>query len=111
FYLQFAEDVSRGQAGAKQARWIKRLEQDYDNLRAAMSWMLEEGSEGQSVERVEMAVRLGTLLERFWRTQGYISEGWSFMERVLAKSEGIMPGVQAQALITASILVGSLGDR
>lgn len=105
FYLHLAEESSQ------QASWIKPLERDYDNLRASMTWMLEAEGEKQNVQRVEMALRLGSLLENFWRTQGYLSEGWSFMERALAKSEGASQGLRAQSLATASILLGHLGDH
>ncbi len=105
FYLQFVEETTR------QTNWIKPLQRDYDNLRAAMSWMLETEGEKPGMQRIEMALRLASLLENFWRTQGYLSEGWSFIERALAKSEGASPGLLSQALVTASILLGNLGDR
>ncbi len=105
FYLQFVEETTR------QASWIRPLERDYANLRAAMTWMLSTEGEKPDVPRVEMALRLASLLENFWRIQGYLSEGWSCIERALAKSEGVSPGLLAQALATASILLGYLGDR
>lgn len=111
FFLQFAEEVA-GQAGG-----IKRLVCDHENLRAALVWMLEEdeednkGEENQSVQRVEMALRLGILLEPFWSMQGYPSEGWSMMERALARSAGVKPEIRAQALITTAALIGMLGNH
>ncbi len=111
WYLQFAEEASKVPDAAKQTRWIKRLERNYDNLRAAMAWMLEEEVEEQSTLRVEMALRLGIVLERFWSVQGYISEGWSFMKRALAKCERVKPEIRAQSFSTGSVLVGYLGDH
>ncbi len=105
FFLQFAEEV------AGQTSGIKQLVRDHDNMRAALAWMLEEGEEGQNVQRVEMALRLGILLGPFWKMQGYISEGRSVMERALARSAGVKPEIRAQALIAVAALIDLLGNH
>ncbi len=104
FFLQFAEAVGKQTDGAK------HLARDYENVRAALTWMLEEESEGQQVQRVEMALRLGIALQSFWITQGHTAEGWSFMERMLVRGEGVRPDLRIRALTAASTLIGILGD-
>jgi predicted ATPase/DNA-binding CsgD family transcriptional regulator/uncharacterized protein HemY len=104
-FLKFAEVANKEPDG------IKQLVRDYDNVRAALAWMLELNHEGQHVQRVEMALRLGNLLSLFWKTQGYPAEGWAVMEQVLAYSEEVAPELLAQGLLTASSMMGMLGNH
>src|SRR5260370_13403017 len=53
---------------------------------------------------IEMALRLGGALGRFWVVHGHISEGRNILERALAAREGIKASVQAKALIVAGHL-------
>ncbi len=105
FCLQFAEEA------VKQAQGTKLLARDYENVRAAMTWMLENDNEANNVQRIEMALRLCILLEPFWKMRGFLSEGWSLMERALAKSDGVAPEIRTQSLITAATLLGLLGNQ
>jgi predicted ATPase/DNA-binding CsgD family transcriptional regulator len=105
FFLQFTEEA------VKQTSGIKQLARNHQNIRAALTWMLEEAHDDQRVQRVEMALRLGILLEPFWKMRGYLSEGWSMMERALAQSEEVTPEVRARTLITAATLIDMLGNH
>jgi len=53
--------------------WLGRLEQEHDNLRAALEWALE--SDGTSESGDEPALRLSGALRLFWRARGYYHEG------------------------------------
>ncbi len=101
YHLRLAEEAEQGLGGPQQATWLKRLEREHDNLRAAQGWLLEPGEGGQ---RKEMALRLGGALRRFWVIHGHISEGRHFLERALAGSEGVAASVRARALIAAANL-------
>lgn len=103
-FLQYTEAMVRQTGGMKQ------LTHDHENVRAALRWMIEETDEAQRVQRIEMALRLSILLEPFWKMLGYLSEGWSVMERALARSEGITPELHTQSLITAANLLALLRD-
>src|SRR2546425_7315436 len=102
FYLALAEAAELAWDGPQQAVWFARLEKAHDNLRAAMNWLLEQGE-------AEMALRLGTSLWWFWYAQEYLHEGWNFLERALARSEGVAVPLRARALWAAGSLAGSLG--
>jgi predicted ATPase/DNA-binding CsgD family transcriptional regulator len=107
YYLRLAEEAEPELAGPQQAVWLERLEQEYDNLRAALRWSLERGEVGVSIE---MALRLGEALRRFWEVRGHWSEGQSFLERALAGSKGVTVPVQVKALKAAAHLASALGD-
>lgn len=42
YYQALAETAEQAWNGSQQAVWFGRLEQGYDNLRAAMNWLLEQ---------------------------------------------------------------------
>lgn len=96
YYLGLAEEAEPDWEGPKQVVWSKRLEQEHDNVRAALLWSLERGETGHDWE---LALRLGGALRRFWQVRGYLSEGRAFLERVLAGSVGIVSAGHVKALI------------
>src|SRR5260370_2244124 len=51
---------------------------------------------------MEMALRLGGALRRFWRARGHFSEGRTFLERALAGSGGGAGSARAKALLAAA---------
>jgi predicted ATPase/DNA-binding CsgD family transcriptional regulator len=107
YYLHLAEEAEREARGSLQAMWLERLEREHDNLRAALSWWLEQGEAGQGME---MALRLGAALEQFWIIRGHLSEGRTCLERALTAREAVSAVVQAQALATAGRLALNQGD-
>ena len=111
YYLSLAEDAEIEIGGPKQVAWLGRLEREHDNLRAALSWSLEQaGNEAMEGEHnIELALRLGGALRSFWVVHGHISEGRNFLERALAvavplASTRIKASVHAKALIVAANL-------
>ncbi len=98
YYLALAEQAEPELGGPQQLMWFERLEREHDNLRAALSWLLEQGAAGQSNE---LALRLSGALAVFWWLRGYVSEGWHWLERVLDESRGVRSAARAKALIGA----------
>ena len=107
YYLRLSEEAEQNPVGTEQAVWLERLEQEHDNLRAALRWSLEQGEAGHSME---LALRLGGALKHFWIYHSHYSEGRTFLERALTGSQGVMVSVQAKALIAAMWLALNKGD-
>ncbi len=107
YYVTLAEEAEPELERPQQAAWLERLEREHDNLRAVMHWSLERGEVEQNME---MALRLGSALRRFWRALGYFSEARAFLERALAGSGAAAAAVRAKALITAADVVLNIGD-
>lgn len=105
YFLRLAEEAEQGMAGPQQAVLLERLEQEHDNLRAAMQWSLEQAGDGR-----EMALRLGGALQPFWYVRAYFSEGRDFLERALRRSDEVAAPVRAKALHAASQLHDALGS-
>jgi len=108
YYLRLAEEAEPELAGPQQVVWLERLEQEHDNLRAALQWFLERGEVEQGIK---MALRLAGALRQFWEVRGHWSEGRTFLERALAESKGVAVPVQVKALKAAAHLAFIQSDQ
>ena len=78
WFLALAEEAQRRGQGAEQVEWLDRLETEYDNLKAALSWRDQD-----SASHV-FRLRLGAALWRFWEVRGLVREGRDWLEGILA---------------------------
>ncbi len=92
YYLALAEEAAPHLMGPEQVRWMDRLEQEHDNLRA----VLQRAMTGED-EEVEQALRLGTALAWFWYVRGYASDGHRWLEWMQEERRGSAE-VRARAL-------------
>jgi predicted ATPase/class 3 adenylate cyclase len=74
-------------------RWLKILEREHDNLRAALEWARNTGD-------TATALRTAAALWRFWQLGGHLEEGLARLERLLA-----LPG----AAVRDAVRVKALG--
>ena len=102
YYLDWAEQAAPFLSGAEQLDWLDSLDQEYENLRAALEWLIDGA--GSEVERAEQALRLCITLLGFWEIRGYLGEGLAFLERALAARQGVPSPIQARALHGAAFL-------
>ena len=95
YYAAFAETAELELLGPDQVRWVRRLESELANLRAAISWSLvESGDEA----RAGLGLRLAVALWRFWDMEGFQQrERWLLSG--LDKGSGASPAVRAKALL------------
>lgn len=78
-FLALAEQAEPELMGAAQQVWLDRLALESNNLRAALDVCLAEHD-------IEMGLRFGGALWRFWEVRGYLDEGRLWLERLLAKT-------------------------
>jgi DNA-binding NarL/FixJ family response regulator len=76
FFLALAEDAEAKLRGPEDREWLERLEEEHDNMRAALSWALER-------EEGELALRLAGVLGTFWQAHGHWSDGRTWLEMVV----------------------------
>jgi predicted ATPase/DNA-binding XRE family transcriptional regulator len=98
FFLGFGEEAESGLRVAEQGEWLARLEQEHDNLRAALAWSHARA------ETSEVALRLAGTLAWFWYVHGHFAEGRPWLDRTLARSDGTSAAVRAKALAGAGLL-------
>src|SRR5262249_6895146 len=80
------------------------LDEDHDNLRAALAWAAASGE-------VELEMRLAVAARWYWVVQGNLSEGRRFFESVLEHTVGAPEELRARALVHAAIFPFRLGDN
>ena len=71
-FIAFAERAEPFVQAAQSAEWLDRLEEEHDNLRAAMRWSLDNDP--------SMAVRLAVALRNFWLLHSHLSEGYAWLK-------------------------------
>lgn len=110
YYLQLAQEARPSLQATEQGRWMVRLEQEHENLRAALSFLLEQAEQQRDQEQAERALRFCTALSWFWYLRGYAREGQTFLEQALALRESVAAPVRARALYTAADLAWAQED-
>jgi predicted ATPase/class 3 adenylate cyclase len=104
YFLALAEEAEPMLWGAEDAAWLDQLEQEHDNMRAALSWAIEH-------EEGELALRVGAALRWFWYMEGYYGEGRRWLEAALDKDWGAATAeARARALEGVGWLASSQGD-
>jgi predicted ATPase len=94
YYLRLAEEAAEYLTGADQIEWLDQLDMEHDNLRAALSWAIED-------EDAELGLRLGAALWLFWSGRGYLTSGRKHLADVLK-----IPGASDAPLLRARVLAG-----
>lgn len=95
YFLQLTEQAAEEMQRKAKKVWLDRLEQEHDNLRAALRWLVAQD--------VEAAQRLGGALREFWVARGYFHEGRTWLKQALAQSQMPTHG-RALALLAAGHL-------
>ncbi len=102
-YLALAEAAEPALWGPDAVAWLDRLEIEHDNLRAALRWATGHGE-------VEIALRLGAALSRFWQVHAHLSEGLKWLESALAWTSDASTATRARALDAAGHLARDRAD-
>ncbi len=107
YYLGLAEEADAHMLGAEQAVWLRRLEVERDNLRAALAWSISAGE-------CAIALRLCVAHGRFWVVRGHLREGCSWLDQALSlpctsrgdgsAADPSLNGIRAKSLAAAAAL-------
>jgi non-specific serine/threonine protein kinase len=104
YYLGGAEVAFRQISSTHQGAWLRNLELEHDNLRAALAWCRE-------ARQPELGLRAGGLLAWFWQVRGHISEGRARLTELLALADG-PPALRAEGLrIAGNLALSQFDDR
>jgi predicted ATPase len=96
-FSALAETAEPELTGPHQAARFDQLEEEHDNLRAALAWLLESGDP-------EPALRLATALTRFWDVRGYRGEGTRWLKAALSAHPPEATAARAKALRMLALL-------
>jgi predicted ATPase/class 3 adenylate cyclase len=75
-FLGLAESAAQEMPGRRQLHWLRRLDAELGNLRAAIQWAIETNS-------TEPALRFAAALWRYWQLGGNVSEGLETVDSLL----------------------------
>jgi predicted ATPase/DNA-binding XRE family transcriptional regulator len=102
YYLAVAE-ATRPEVPSQQEWWWTRLEEEHDNLRAALRWAVQSREE-------DTAARFALALWRFWSAR-HLGEGCRWLETVLALGGDTEPARRrAFLLLVAGMLTARHGE-
>ena len=99
FFLALAEEAEPYLQTAQAGEWLNRLEDEHDNLRAAIRWLFENDA--------EMAARLAAAMRGFWVFHNYLTEGRALLQAAL---EGASSAVSFKLLNGLGMLAKYQGD-
>ncbi|MFN8446894.1 MAG: tetratricopeptide repeat protein [Caldilineaceae bacterium] len=104
YFCDFAETTLVPFSGSDQRLWFRLLEQEHNNLRAALQWAQEKD--------VALGLRIVLAIHDFWYSQGYLEEGCEILLRLLAlPSSHADPLLRAKGLCIGGFLVERLGNH
>jgi non-specific serine/threonine protein kinase len=108
YFLALAERAAAELRGPWQATWLRRLDEETDNLRQILAW-----SGGTSdPDQDQLQLRLATALGEYWQVRGRLSEGRHWLEELLAgPSSANHPPARAKALSAAGLLAIGQSDH
>ncbi len=80
YFLALGEEAEKYLKSAESVKWLNRLEDEHDNLRAALRWTLKND--------VQIAARLAAAIRLFWFLHSHLTEGRGWIEAVLERIRG-----------------------
>jgi predicted ATPase/DNA-binding SARP family transcriptional activator len=101
-FLDLAARAGRELSGPEQARTLAALDDDVDNLRAALAW--------SHVEEPAWALRIAAGLGRYWGVRGLFREARDWLDAVRDSAE-LDPTAGARALLAGGNIARLQGDR
>jgi predicted ATPase/class 3 adenylate cyclase len=107
YFQDIAAQAARELRGSRVTEWLKRLNGEQDNLRAAVAWALEPAHDAS---RLESAFNIGDTLARFCDLRGLYSEGRDILDQLVARRADVAPPIQARTLFHAAEVASAQAD-
>lgn len=105
FFVALAEQARDEMFGPKRKAWLDRLEQEYGEIQAALSWFAEQGEAKQGL-------RLAIGLREFWLGSDHIEAGRTWLKTFLAHPQVSEPSkLRAQGLDDLATLAFWQNDK
>lgn len=104
YFLTMVTQAEQHLVGNDQIEWLERLATEQGNVRAALSWTLE-----QQEDPGMLGARGAVALWRFWLRRRSLSEGIAWLERASART-GAEPQLRSQVLVSLARLHEAQSD-
>jgi non-specific serine/threonine protein kinase len=105
YFNQISEVVMWQLYSGRSVEFLKFVEREHDNFRAALNWSLE------STDRIGLGAQIAYRIFWFWYRYGHFHEGREWCERILVRTEGLgRDASRAMALLTTGLMAMWEGD-
>lgn len=102
--LSLVDDGSAEPVALADEAWLRRVDAELDNIRAALVWARDGGD-------VEVAMALVSAQVRYWGARGHLNEALDWVNWALAQAgESTSLGLRATLSLRASLVHCRLGD-
>ena len=101
--LSLCQGVNLKLQGREHHEWTRRFLEDFENLRAAVEWLLAAG-------RIADVAFIGWELFVFWWQQGRVREASAWMQEALRRATDLEPQVAARLEWVVGGIAGQMGE-
>ena len=102
YFLNLAEEAEPFLGNRDAVKWLRQLETEHDNIRAALQCSIKND--------LETAMRIAGAIRAFWGIQGHLTEGRVWYEMFSGRTENISSSVCEKVFFGAGILSMLQGD-
>lgn len=102
YFLEFTERIEAERRGSSQKNWFQDLRAENDNVRAAMTYLLETDAEKAMLMAVNVHI--------FWSVNYQFGEGRRWFAAILEKAPDVPTEIRAVACKGAALLAWKQGD-
>lgn len=102
YFLSLAEKAEKFLLGETGNEWLEKLENEHDNLRAALNWALKNDA--------EIAARIAAALRFFWLNHSHLSEGLRLSRAALQLTENNYSEARSKLLLSNGLFLRNQGD-
>ena len=102
YFLLLAEEADPFLQSDKCDEWLKKLENEHDNLRAALAWSLKNAP--------ETLVRLAAALRYFWLDHCHHSEGFWWSTAAMQVSENVASEARSKLMLANGLFLKKQGQ-
>ena len=115
YFLAFAERSRAHLRGPESVRWLRRTDDEHDNLRTAMDWGAAYADEpivhgdDDGLTGIDLAARIAAAISWYWAIRSRLRQARELTRRLLRRAP---PGTPAQArlLAASAIVAGFMGN-
>jgi predicted ATPase/DNA-binding SARP family transcriptional activator/DNA-binding NarL/FixJ family response regulator len=103
FFFALAQKAEPELRKVQQEAWAEQLKREYENLRAALSWVIAS-------EQTELGLQLAKALGPFWYLRGMLREGQRWLRAALANEDAVPASIRAKGFSTSAFIAFHQGD-
>ena len=103
YFVALGEEAEPHLQASQSAEWLNRLEEEHDNLRAALRWSLDNDP--------EKAARLAGAVRSLWARRSHLTEGSGWLKAALERSPDAPAAVRLKLLNGLGLSARHQGDN